>query len=333
MKKMAVHSLILCTLMAVVAGCGGGNSAAPASQPKEAAAPQAAAPEGGKPKVTVVLKTLSSQYWKYVEAGAKKAFEDFGVDGKIIGPASESQVMEQINMMEDALNQKPQALVVSPTQPDTAIPVFDKYKAANIPVLLVDTDAKWDSKATFIGTDNYTAGKLGGEQLAKQLKQGDKVALIAGALGNNATDERIKGAKEALVAAGMNVVAEQPADSDKEKAMSVMENVLQTNPDVKGVFSANDDMALGALRAIEAKGADVKVIGTDGNIDALEQVIAGKLYGSVAQSPYDMGYKGVENAVKLIKGEKIENRIDSGAEFIGKDNAQKKIDFLKGLSK
>ncbi|SFJ40895.1 sugar ABC transporter substrate-binding protein [Brevibacillus centrosporus] len=332
MKKLAVHSIILCTLMAVVAGCGG--NAAPTNQPKQEAAPQAAAPDSGqKPKVTVVLKTLSSQYWKYVEAGAKKAFEDLGVEGKVIGPAAESQVMEQINMMEDALNQKPQALVVSPSQPDTAIPVFDKYKAANIPVLLVDTDANWDGKATFIGTDNYTAGKLGGEELAKQLTKGDKVALIAGALGNNATDDRIKGAKEALIAAGMNVVAEQPADSDKEKAMSVMENILQTNPDVKGLFSANDDMALGALRAIEAKGAAVKIIGTDGNIDALEQVIAGKLFGSVAQSPYDMGYKGVENAVKMIKGEQIEKRIDSGAEFIGKDNAQKKIEFLNGLSK
>ncbi|MFC4767116.1 sugar ABC transporter substrate-binding protein [Effusibacillus consociatus] len=165
------------------------------------------------------------------------------------------------------------------------------------------------------------------------LKKGDKVALIAGALGNPATDERIKGAKKALEAAGMVIATEQPADSDKAKAMSVLENILQTNPDIKGVFSANDDMAIGALRAIEAKGLKIPVIGTDGTIEAVESIIAGSLAGTVAQSPYEMGYKGVENALKVIRGEKIEKRIDSGVDVISKENAQKKLDFLKGILK
>ncbi|WP_047152675.1 sugar ABC transporter substrate-binding protein [Aneurinibacillus tyrosinisolvens] len=326
-KKIFMATSVVSMLMASVVGCSSGSSQPTAS--KEAEAPK----EGGKPKVAVVLKTTSSQYWKFVEAGAKKAFQDLGVEGTVVGPAAESQIMEQVNMMEDVLNQKPSALVVAPTQPATAIPVFEKYKQAGIPVLLVDTDADWADKTSFIGTDNATAGKTGGEALAKMLKKGDKVALIAGALGNPATDQRIKGAKDALTAAGMTIVAEQPADSDKAKAMTVMENMLQTTPDIKGVFSANDDMALGALRAIEAKGSDVKVIGTDGTIEAVESVIAGKLAGSVAQSPYDMGYKGVENAIKAIKKENVEKRIDSGVDMITKENAQKKLEFLKSISK
>ena len=312
--------------MAVV-GCSSSGTPSTATAKVDGAAGQSK-----KPKVTVILKTLSSPYWKYVQAGAQKAFKDFNVDGTVLGPASESQVIEQVNMMEDALNQKPDALVVAPTQPSTTIPVLKKYKDKGIPVLFVDTDvADWADKTSFIGTDNYSAGKLGGEYLASLLKQGDKVALIAGALGNTATDERMKGAKEVLEAKGMKVVANQPADSDKAKAMAVMENILQNFPDVKGVFCANDDMALGASRALDAKGLKIPIIGTDGNSDAINAILAGSMAGSVAQAPFDMGYKGVENAVKAIKGEKVEKRIDSGAKVITKENGQKQLDFLNSL--
>lgn len=322
MKKLmiSVTAIVLSVSMLAACSSGGGKSEGKSASDKL--------------KVQVVLKTISSPYWKYVEAGAKKAFQDLGVEGKVIGPASEAQIVEQVNMMEDALNDKPDALVVSPTQPSTAIPVFEKYKEKGIPVLLIDTDASdWADKTTFIGTDNYTAGKLGGEYLASLLQEGDKVALISGALGNPASDDRIKGAKEVLEAKGMVIAATQPADSDKAKAMTVAENILQSNPDVKGFFAANDDMAIGVLSAVEAKGTILPVIGTDGTIESIESILAGKLAGTVAQNPYEMGYKGVENAVKAIKKEAVDKRIDSGAEIIKKDNGQAKLDFLNGLTK
>lgn len=326
MKKMAGLTLALALSLSTLAGCG-----SQATQSNNSAASNSSS--NAKPKVTVVLKTLSSQYWKFVQAGAEKAFKDFNVDGKVLGPASESQIMEQVNMMQDTLSQSPQALVVSPTQPPADIPTFQQYKQKNIPVLLIDTDAQWQDKTTFIGTDNLTAGKKAGELLASKLKKGDKVAIIGGALGNPAMDDRAKGAKEALTAAGMIVVAQQPADSDKAKAMTVMENILQTNPDLKGVCAGNDDMALGALRAVKDKKASVSIIGTDGTVEAVQSVLDGGLTGTIAQSPYDMGYKGVEGAVKVIKGEKIDKRIDSGVDVITKENAQKKLEFLKSIAK
>jgi ribose transport system substrate-binding protein len=234
-------------------------------------------------------------------------------------------------MMEDTLSQGPDAFVVAPTQPPTAVPVLEKFKEQGIPVLLVDTDVDWDDKTTYIGTENYIAGQKAGELLASMLNKGDKVALIAGALGNPATDNRIKGAKEYLEENGFEIVAEQPADSDRAKGMSVMENILQTNPDVKGVFAANDEMALGALKAVQDAGLDIKVIGTDGTVEAVESIIAGGLAGTVAQMPYDMGYLGVENAVKAIKGEVVEKRIDSGVDIIPAENAEEKLSKLKEM--
>ncbi|MGG3920762.1 sugar ABC transporter substrate-binding protein, partial [Geobacillus thermodenitrificans] len=265
-----------------------------------------------------------------VEAGAKAAGKELGVDVTVVGPNAESEVMQQINMIEDQLNQSPGALVVSPSQPDTVVPVLE---TATVPVLLIDTDAKLKNKTSFIGTENYEAGYEGGKLLSSLLQKGDKVAIISGALGNTATDERVKGAKAALEEAGMVIVAEQPADSDKTKAMSVMENILQKNNDVKGVFAANDDMALGVLRAVEAKGLDVKVIGTDGTLEAVESILDGKLAGTIAQNPYKMGYEGVKNALAAINGEKVDKRINSGVEVITKDNAQEKLEFLKTISK
>lgn len=316
MKLFSAAVAVSC--MALVAGCSSSTSKSSG---------------GGDESVSVVLKTLSSPYWKYVEAGAKAAGKELGVNVTVVGPNSESEVMQEVNMIEDQLSQSPGALVVAPIQPDTVIPSLKNAVKQKVPVLLVDSDAKFDGKTTFIGTDNYTAGQEGGKLLAKMLKKGDKVALIEGALGNPATDERIKGAKEALEKAGLQIVAQQPADSDKTKAMSVMENILENNGDVKGVFSANDDMALGAVRASEAKGLDVKIIGTDGTEEAVKSILDGHLAGTVAQSPYNMGYEGVKNAVNAIKGKKIKVRIDSGIDVITKDNAKEKLDFLQKISK
>ncbi|MED5099792.1 sugar ABC transporter substrate-binding protein [Niallia circulans] len=312
MKKLGLLLTIIGLVIAMV-GCG-----------------KSASGSGEDGSVAVVLKTLSSLYWKYVEAGAKAAGKDLGVDVTIVGPASESQIMEQVNMIEDSLNQGIGALVVSPTQPDTVVPVLEQ---ANVPVLFIDTDADFSGKTSFIGTDNLTAGKEGGKLLASFLKKGDEVALLGGALGNTAMDQRIKGAKESLEEAGMVIVAEQPADSDKTKANSVVENILQNNPNIKGIFSANDDMAIGALRATESKGIKLPIIGTDGTAEAIQSIIDGDLAGSIAQNPYEMGYKGVENAVKAMKGEKVESRIDSGIDIITSDNAQEKLDFLEGIAK
>lgn len=281
--------------------------------------------------ISVVLKTISSPYWKYVEAGAKKAGEDLGVNVTIVGPSSEAEVMEQVNMLEDQVSQNPDAILVSPTQPDTIVNVLEGASSDGIPVLLIDTDATFNGKLTFIGTENYKAGYEGGKSLAGLLTKGDKVALISGALGNPATDERIKGAKKALEDAGMVIVAEQPANSDKSEAMSVMENLLEKDGDIKGVFSANDDMAIGVLRAVQAKNLDVKIYGTDGTEEAVQSILDGGLAGTVAQSPYNMGYEGVASALKVINGGKIDERIDSGIEIVTPETAEKFMEFLKSI--
>lgn len=322
-KIKLVGAAVALSCVTFIAGC---SSSASKST-------SATASSNSNKSVTVVLKTLSSPYWQYVQAGAVAAGKKLGVKVTVVGPSAESQVMEQVNMIQDQISQSPSALVVSPSQPTTVVPVLTSAVKAKIPVLLIDSDATFDGKTTFIGTDNATAGAQAGKTLGAMLQKGDKVVLIAGALGNPATDQRINGAKDELIKEGMQIVSQQPADSDKSKALSVMENILEKNSDVKGVFAANDDMALGALRAVQAKHLDIKVIGTDGTEEAVNSILSGGLAGTIAQSPYNMGYQGVENALKVADGKKISNRIDSGIQVITKDNAKKQLDFLKSISK
>jgi ribose transport system substrate-binding protein len=279
-------------------------------------------------KVACILKTLSSQYWKIVAAGAKDAAAKNNVDLMLAGPPSEDDVEQQVNMIEDALTKKPAVLLLAASQPPTVIPVLEKAKKAGIPVVLLDTDVEWPSKATFIGTTNLTAGKQGGQFLSGILQKGDKVVLIDGAPGNPACNDRIKGASEVLKAAGITIAATQPGYSDRDKAMTVMQNILQAQPDVKAVFAANDEMALGSVRALQQASKKVSVVGFDGIADAAKAVLAGDMVATVAQQPYDMGKIGVETALKLVKKQPVEKRIDSGTKMITKANAQGQLDFL-----
>jgi len=285
-----------------------------------------------KLKVGMVLKTLSSQYWKIVAAGAQQAADKAGVELILLGPPTEDAIEQQINMVQDVLSQNIDVLIFSPSQPAASINILMTAKKKNVPVILVDTGmpANFTDYATFIGTDNISAGKIGGKALLAQLKKGDKVLLLDGAPGNPSCNDRIKGAEEILKAAGIVIASKQPAFSDREKGYSVTQNVLQSNPDIKGVFAANDEMVLGSLRAMQQAGKNIPLIGVDANEDALKSILAGDLFGSVAQGNYDMGRIAIEKAIELKAGKKIDKRIDSGATFI-ENAAQNLLNFRNSV--
>ncbi len=285
-----------------------------------------------KLKVGMVLKTLSSQYWKIVAAGAQQAADKAGVELILLGPPTEDAIEQQINMVQDVLSQNIDVLVFSPSQPAASVNVLLKAKAKNVPVILVDTGmpASFTDYVTFIGTDNIAAGRAGGKALADLLKKGDKVLLIDGAPGNPSCNDRVKGAMEVLKAAGIVIAANQPAFSDREKGYTVTQNVLQSTPDIKGVFAANDEMILGSLRAMQQAGKKVPMIGVDANEDALKSILAGDLYGSVAQGNYDMGRMAIEKAIEVKAGKKIDKRIDSGATMIV-NAAQNLLNFRNSI--
>ncbi len=305
-------------LLALMTACAGAPAApAPAEKPAEEPAKEAPAAEEpakqeapaaeepaaeeaaetGKLKVAVVVKAVTSDYWKLVGSGVADAMAaDPTIEASFLGPNEETDIEGQIRIVEAQISAKVDALAVAPSQADQLAPTLQRAVDAGIPVVLIDTNIDtFTSKAAFVGTDNKKGGEMAGEFIVGQLAEGDEVAIIRGAAGDPVHNLREEGAKEVMEAAGLKVVAIQPADSDRAKGQTVGENLLTSNPNLKAIYATNDEMALGALNAAKAAGKTLVIVGFDASPDAQTSIGDGDLSGSVAQLETMMGLMGVEN--------------------------------------
>jgi ribose transport system substrate-binding protein len=263
-----------------------------------------------------------------VEAGAKIAGKEFGYNVNVIGPNAETDSIGQANMVEDAAANKVAAIVLSPNDPEALIPAVQNAKSSGVPVIIIDMALTTDDESlseSFIGTDNYEAGQMAAGYMIKKLSAGDEVAIIRGTVGSSNHDGRCNGASDAFKAAGVKVVSIQPADSERGKAVTVAENVLQSNPGIKGIYCTNDEMALGAYQAVAniQKQKDILIMGFDGSYGALDSIESGELTASLAQMPIDEGYLGVKAAVDHLSGKKLDKRIKNGTVIVDKASVAK----------
>ena len=264
-------------------------------------------------------------FWASVEQGAKDAAADLGVDLVILSPPQESDVMAQVNQLEDQIAKGVDGIAVAPTDPSAVAPILDDAIAAGIPVVYIDTNGI-NEGVTFIGTNNYNGAKLAADYICGKVPSGSDVAILQGMITQTTGQHRAEGSHKGLTECGLNIVAELPANWDTAQGMSVMEDIITGNPNIKAVFASNDNMALGAWEALEGAGmTDVVLVGFDANPDAAASVAAGKMSATVAQFSYNMGYMGVENALKLANGESIPDNIDTGTVLVTAENA---ADFM-----
>ncbi len=283
----------------------------------------------GREDVTIALvtKAMDSEFWLMVAAGAKAgAAERPGVKLTIVAPDREINVDQQVSILEDQVRRGVKALVVSPAGSAQVMSALELASSRGIPVVLIDTDAPFAKKVSYIGTDNRRGGQLAAKCLVDRLAGKGEVALISGVPGNESQDARAQGFIDAVAKVpGMKLVAQQPANSERSLGLTVMENILTAHPDVKGVFATNDQMALGAMEALDARDlrGKVAIVGFDATKEAVQATVDGKLAGSVAQNPRAMGQKGVEAALAALDGRPVEKRIDTGTELVTKENAEK----------
>ena len=261
-------------------------------------------------------------FWAAVEAGAKAKGEELGVEVIVVAPPAESDVQAQITQIEDLIAQGVEGIALAPTDPNALAPVVEAAKAAGIPVVFVDTRGI-NEGVTFIGTNNEVGAALAADFRCQNLPAGSDVAILQGLVSQSTGQARADGSKKGLTDCGLNVVAEQTAEWDRAKGLSVTENILAGNPNIKGIFGSNDNMALGAVEALKAanKLADVMVVGFDANPDAAASITAGEMTASVAQAPANMGGFGIQALVDLKAGKTLEAWIDTGTVLVTKDNA------------
>lgn len=255
-------------------------------------------------KLALVVSTLNNPFFVSLKDGAEAQAKKMGFD--LIVVDSQNDPAKELSNVEDVVNKGVKALLINPTDSDAVKAAVRTANRADVPVITLDRSANGGKVATHIASDNVAGGKMAGEDIIKLLDGKGKVAELQGVPGTSAARDRGKGFHEAIAAdKGIELVSSQPADFDRTKGLTVMENILQAHPDIQAVFAQNDEMALGALKAIEGSGKKIYIVGFDGTDDGIKAVKAGTMAATVAQQPDQIGALGVEAAAKILKGEKV----------------------------
>jgi ribose transport system substrate-binding protein len=275
--------------------------------------------------ITLVPKAMDSEFWLELAEGARTAVAARpDVRLLVAAPEREINIEQQVSILEDQVRRGVQALVVAPASSERVRAALDEAADRGIPVVFVDSDAPFPRKVTYVGTDNRLGGALAARVLAEAVGGRGDVALIHGVPGNTSQDERASGFVDALSRhAGLKLVARQPANSERALGLTVMEGLLASHPSLAGVFATNDQMALGAVEAVEERGlrGRVRIVGFDATEEAVRATMGGRMAGTIAQNPHLMGRKSVEAALAALEGRPVEKRVDTGTEAVTLVNA------------
>lgn len=281
------------------------------------------------PTVALVMKTLNNPFFIDMQNGAEEQARKSGLSLTIQAAEREVDVEKQMQIIENMIQTGVNVICVTPSGSREIIPAIVKANQANIPVIIVDTRVDSSSLAeaggkiaTFIGSDNFEGGRIAGEYIAKRLNGRGKMAVLEGIPGHETGDARLGGLRKSVDAnSGIEIVTSQTANWERNLGFNVFQNIMQSYPGIQALFACNDMMALGAVEAITAAGKTGKIIvvGFDAIEDAREAIRTGKMDGSIAQHPYDMGRLAIENAKKIIDGITIPSYIPVKIDLITKE--------------
>lgn len=261
------------------------------------------------------ISTLNNPFFVTLSENAEAKAKELGVKTTVVD--AQDNASKQASDIEDLIQQKVDLIIINPVDSVAVATAVESANAVNIPVITVDRSSEGGEVVSHIASDNVAGGMLAGEYITELVGEGAKVVELEGVAGSSAARDRGQGFNEAVTGI-LNVVAKQTANFNRSEGLTVMENILQSNPDVTAVFAHNDEMALGAQEAISASGKKIVVVGFDATDDAVAAVKAGKLAATVAQKPDEIGNIAMETAIAYLNGETVENTIPVKLELITK---------------
>jgi ribose transport system substrate-binding protein len=278
--------------------------------------------EGEGPRIGLSISTLNNPFFVTLRNGAQDAAKKEGA--KLQVADAQDDAATQQDDVQNFVTQQVDAILINPVDTEAVVPAVRAANQANIPVLCLDRGASGGEVATLIVSNNVEGGRMAAEELIDLVGSGP-VAQLEGIPGTSAARDRGQGFEEVINDQDeVELVASQTANFARDQGLNVTENILQSNPDIKGIFAQNDEMALGAVRALgDRAGSEVKIVGFDGTEDALNAIQDGKMNATVAQQPARMGSLGVENAVKVIDGESVEKNISVPVKLVTKENVSR----------
>lgn len=306
------------------------ETAAEETVAEEAAAEETAAEEAAGAalsdiRVAAVIKDEANPFFGTIAQGMQDAAAEWGVDLTVEYAPTTNDEVGQADKLNALAGQDYDCFVVIPISSNNLNQGLGQVSQAGVPIVNIDSPVDAEGLAAaggqitaFVGTDNYQAGVKGGQKMVELIGEGKQIGLIAGLAGNVTSNERIEGFQEG--AAGSTFVGPVNADWETAKALDAAKAMIAANPDIAGIFAANDTMAQGIAQAVAESGKDIKVMGVDGIEPILADIEAGAVTGSVSQYPWVMGKLGVEACIVAAQGGTVTEFVESPAVVVTADN-------------
>ncbi|SMQ85317.1 monosaccharide ABC transporter substrate-binding protein, CUT2 family [Devosia lucknowensis] len=272
--------------------------------------------------IALISKGFQHQFWQAVKAGADKAAAEFGANVTFEGPETETQVDRQMDMLAAALSRQPDAIGFAALDSQAASPLLEQAKAANIPVIAFDSGVDSDIPLTTVTTDNVAAAAMAADKMAELIGDEGKVAVVAHDQTSRTGIDRVDGFVNRIKEAHPNieVVSVQYGGGDQLQSTEITKSILLANPDLKGIFGANEGSAIGVVNGKTELGSDIVVIGFDSGAAQKGFIESGAMAGAITQNPVGIGYETVKAAIGALKGETLPKIIDSGFAYYDKSN-------------
>lgn len=303
MKKLLMMLVCIFTMAMLMVGCSSGE--------KKEAKPA----DGKNIVVGFSVSTQNNPFFVTLAQGVDAKAKELGVTVKVVD--AQNDPAKQANDVADLLQQNISVLLVNPVDSAAISTSVKAANKANIPVVCLDRSADEGTVASLVASDNVKGGEMAAEYILKKMGEKVAVAELEGIPGASATRERGEGFHK-VADQKLTVVAKQSANFDRSQGLTVAENLLQANPDIKAIFAHNDEMALGAIQAAKSANKEIMIVGFDGTDDGVKAVQDGSMSATIAQQPDVMGQQGLEVAVKAAKGEKVEAKVSAPLKLVEK---------------
>ncbi len=286
-------------------------------------------PSGDKPYIALVSKGFQHQFWQAVKQGAESKAKELGVDITFEGPAAETEVDNQLTMLQAAIDKKPDAIGYAALDPEACIPLMDAAKAAKIPVVQFDAGCNSDYPVSIAKTDSLGAGALAADHMAELIGGKGEVAIVGHSQINSTGVERRDGFVNQIKDKypDIEIVDIQYGDGDHLKSADIAKAMIAGHPDLKGIYGTNEGSAIGVVNAVSELGikpGKLTVIGFDSGQAQIDAIKNGLMAGAITQNPIGIGEQTVQAAYDAINGKTPEKVIDTGYYWYDKTNMEDK---------
>ena len=332
MKKRMTTLASLAVATLALAACGGGTVEDPGIEDPadggDATADTDGTEEGGDPdaeiSVAIVSKGFQHQFWQAVQQGADEAAAELGVSITFEGPDDESQVDQQIQMLQTALDRGPDAIAFAALDSQAAEPLLQRADDSGIPIIAFDSGVDSDIPLTTVATDNYAAGGAAAEHMSELIGGEGKVALVVHDQTSVSGTERRDGFVDWMEenASGVEIVDIQYGGGDHLESTDITRSIISAHSDLAGIFGSNEGSAIGVVNAINElnMAGEITVVGFDSGQAQIDAIRNGVMAGAITQNPVNMGYETVQAAIRALEGETLEEETDTGYLWYDADN-------------